>query len=249
MIFKNKRNLLFQVNPAIHALSFVLALVMVCSASAMEFDGEIRDIASDTLLYKLKSEMTQTPEMFSRKNSFSNLEGEVLVTEEATSKNNVPVSYHIEQLQTKEKGTVTVEGDKVKYSFTNSDGKVKTAEEKLAANFVVGPLLVPYLQQHWDEVIKGEKVIVMLGVWFRTESVEFRMYKTKEIDYKGRPSIEVVMNPTSWFIRKLVDDLIFTFDKSTKQLVALKGRVPPKKKSGDKLKDLDALTIYNVDLK
>lgn len=218
------------------------------SLHAETFTGEVRDLKDNSLLYNMSSEITQNGDDMTRKNTFTSTSGDVAYVEEGTAKKGVIQKYTADQKQTGEKGEITVNGNEVKFIYTDTKGKKKESKEKLESNFVVAPTLIPYLHAHWDELLAGKKIEIRYGVWFRNESVGFRMYKSKEVKYKDRPAIEVIMNPSAWIIRQLVDDLTFTFDLQTKQLVTLKGRVPPKKKSGDKWKDLDALTIYNVKL-
>lgn len=228
--------------------AMALIFIFAQAAVAEELTGEVRDFATDAVLFQMKSSIQENGADFARTNTFTSPDGLVAVVEDAKAKDGVVEVFTVEQKQTGEKGRIEVQEGKVKFTYTDSKGKTKTSEEKLASNFVVPLTVLPYLAKNWDALMKGDKIQVRLGVWFRVESVGFRFFKKQESTYKGRPAIDVVMNPTSWVIRQLVDDLVFTFDAKTKQLVMLKGRVPPKKKDGSGWKDLDAITTYNVKL-
>jgi hypothetical protein len=53
------------------------------------------------------------------------------------------------------------------------------------------------------------------------------------------------MKPTSFIIAGIVDPLIFSIERDTVKLLELKGRTLPKKKVGNKWKDLDAEIVYS----
>lgn len=149
----------------------------------------------------------------------------------------------LQQSQLGSDGTIEVKDGNVNFSYT-IDGKTKTDHEKLKPNFIVGPTLVGYLQKHWDEIKKGDKVETRFGVVDRRETVGFQFFKDGDTEVKGKKAIFVTMKPTSFFIAKIVKPLKFTFTADGQYLLELEGRTNFKSGSPGSWKDVDALTVY-----
>jgi hypothetical protein len=52
------------------------------------------------------------------------------------------------------------------------------------------------------------------------------------------------MKPSSFIVGLAVSPITFTFATASKKLLLLEGRVPPKVRKGDRLRDLDARVEY-----
>jgi hypothetical protein len=53
------------------------------------------------------------------------------------------------------------------------------------------------------------------------------------------------MKPSSFVIAAIVDPIFFHFDKETKKLILVNGRVVPKQKVDGQWKDLDGLLVLD----
>ena len=233
-----------------------LLVILACAligfqalAAKESFTGELRDMATDKLLYKFLSETERNGDEWNFKSTYMYPDGKLAVVESGTVKGSMVQVYEVDQQQTGEKAKVTVADGKVTFSMTDSKGRTKESKEDLDPKFVVGPTMSTVLRQeaNWAKLLKGEKVKLRFGVWHRKETVGFHFYKNRDFEQDGKKLMNVVMNPTSWFIRQLVNDLTLTFDKETKKIISIKGRVSPKKKDGDSWKDLDAVTYYSYE--
>ncbi len=225
-------------------LTFSLIGWVAWAAQTQKIVGDVQDLATDRQLFQFVSEITTDGDVTTRVSRYIHPEsGEVAVQETTQHKGSQLISYEILHNQLKEEGRVRVEGAKIHFERKGKDGKTKKKTEDGKANLAVGPTIGVYLADHWDEILTGKKVQISFAVWDRLETVGFRLWKTKDVKIEGRDAIEVTMNPTSWLIRQLVNDLVFTFDKNTKEMLAFRGRIPPKTKDG---KDLDARNIYRT---
>ncbi|MCB0378678.1 MAG: hypothetical protein KDD33_09315 [Bdellovibrionales bacterium] len=202
--------------------------------------GELFDLDGKTKRFSYERFHDEGAEQQTDRSLYKDLQGDVMVEEKLITKNGEFVSYAIDHKQTGEKGLVEKRGDKIFFQKTKSDGKVDTDTESYPSHFMVGMQIVSYMRQHWDALKGGKKVEIRLGVWSRTETIGFRLRKG---DSKAGEFV-VVMEPSSFFIRSLVDPLHFYFDPSDKRLVKITGRTQPKIKKDGKWKDFDALSKY-----
>jgi len=175
---------------------------------------------------------------------YKDLQGQPAVEEKGVVKGTAElVSFDVDQKQTGEKGRIEVQDDKVLFTY-EKDGKKKTSDEKLK-----GPVVTPanfnfYIGDHWNEISVGKEIEIRFGVWFRLETVGFKIFKVGETQKDGRKLIQLRMKPSSFVIAAIVDPLNLWYTEDGKKLVELSGRVSPKIKKGDSWKDLDADVRY-----
>lgn len=136
-------------------------------------------------------------------------------------------------------GTIHVEDGRVVYRLTE-DGETRTAVEEQDGTVVVGPTLVGFIATHLDALRAGETFVVRLAILDRMETIGFELANEPAAPRETR----IRMTPTSFFIGLAVDPIHYTFETSTKKLVRLEGRVPPKRRVGDRLDDFDARVEY-----
>jgi hypothetical protein len=170
--------------------------------------------------------------------------GEVAVIEEAKFDATGGLLYfERQQNQIGEKGHIRV-GSEIQFSYTRSGQDEKTDSEALAPNFLVGPMITAFVQKRWDQILSGDIIATRFGVLERLETVGFDYQKVREEKSGGTDIIVVRMKPSSFIIAALVDPLYFSFRKSDKRLLSIRGRVIPKIKEGGKFVDLDAELVF-----
>lgn len=224
-------------------VSFLIGL----SAQAEITKGLVYEQGSQkkNLLYNWQNEVTEDGGITKSKASFFDLAGAPVVIEESEVRDGKLVYYTIEHKQTGKKGRIEVKGDRVHFTF-EEEGKIKTDDEKLASNLVVPHTMGRFVQQNWDKISSGDTLDMRFGVWDRQETVGFSIFKIGETTIDGQKTMTMKMKPTSFVIAALVKPIIFDFSMDTKKLVAMNGRVQPKKKVGSDWKDLDAEVFYQV---
>ena len=174
---------------------------------------------------------------------YKDLQGEVALTETGVFKKDLLISFEVDQKQTQEKGRIEVQGEKVLFTY-EKDGKTKTAQEKLRQPLLTTANFSAFVKDHWREVTTESGVDVRFAVWFRLETVGFKIFKVKEVQKLGQTWVQLRMKPSSFVIAALVDPLDLWYSADSKQLMEMSGRVSPKLKTGSAFKDLDSDVRY-----
>lgn len=227
-------------------LSFLVSFVFVTMAHASLVTGELFEQKSNfskklfdlDILVEAKDGLSYTTA------TYKDLKGQPTVEEKGVVKGDELISFDVDQIQTKEKGRVEVQGDKVLFTY-EKDGKKNTSEEKLRKPFLTPANFNFFIGNHWNDFLSGKEVEVRFAVWFRLESVGFKIFKVGEKQSGMLKLIQLRMKPSSFVIAALVDPLNLWYSEDGKKLVELSGRVSTKIQQGQDFKDLDADVRYN----
>jgi hypothetical protein len=174
---------------------------------------------------------------------YFDLKGQSVLKETANLQAGRIVKNLVDQKQTKQLGTIEIKSDELVFTI-DENGKKQTDSEKFKEPFLLPLTLHDFVYAHWDEIDAGKTFEFRWGVWFRKETVGFEFTKIGEEKINDSAVMVVRMKASSWLIAKLVDPVIFKFNKSDKKLLSVIGRVPPKIEVSGKLKDLDAEVVY-----
>ena len=80
----------------------------------------------------------------------------------------------------------------------------------------------------------------------RRETVGFTFSRDSETNWQGQAALVVKMEATSRIVAALVDPLLFTIQKAAPHhVLQYIGRTTPKKLTGGKAEDLDAVTVFD----
>ncbi len=173
---------------------------------------------------------------------YKDLDGEVLTEETMVEKKGQLVRYDMDQKQLKQKAWIEIKDGKIEYNLKKFRKSNYPITSNMKDNFVVGLQLVDLIRTNWDKLLKGDDVKFHLGVWHRQETIGFNFSQESKDD----KTLVVKMNPSSMFIRAVVDPLYFTLDRATKTLIEYKGRTTPKEKRGRDFYDFDGLVKYQA---
>jgi hypothetical protein len=225
---------------------FLTAVIYVGTARAETAAGEGFEQKTNLgkKLFDLNIKVEKTDGLKKTTAVYTDLKGQPTVEEKGVVKSDDElVSFDVDQMQTKEKGHVEVQGDKVFFTY-EKDGKKKTADEKLKK-----PLLTPanfnfYVANHWADFSSGKEVEVRFAVWFRLETVGFKIFKVGEVQKGSQKLIQLRMKPSSFVIAALVDPLNLWYSEDGQRLMEMSGRVSMKLPQGADFKDLDADVRY-----
>ncbi len=227
-------------------LAVLFGVLATTGALAETLVGQVfaKDSSRKNHLFNYKNITTELEGMQKQEAQFVDLNGQILVIETAERQGTKPKTYTMDHRQTGRKGSIVVDGQKVIFNYEENGKKKGPEEEDLKENFVVGPTLVPYISSHWKELMDGKSVDIRFGVWDRQETVGFSLSKVGQEKLDGKDVVLLKFKPTSFVIAALVDPLIFKVSTDGKDLLSLIGRVMPKRKDGNKWKDLDAEVMY-----
>jgi len=166
------------------------------------------------------------------------------------------VSYELDELQIDARGIVKVRRDPKDatkgtisfeyFSDTRSGAKPKVNTETLRPDTLVGDMIAPFLEAHWDDLVKGDVVRCRYVAAARAETVGFKFVKQSESTWQGKPVVVVRMVPSSFVIAMLVDPIFFTMEKDAPHhVLQYDGRTTPRIRVGNEWKDLDATTMFD----
>jgi hypothetical protein len=176
--------------------------------------------------------------------------GRVVLTEESEYRGDQLIHQMMRKFQTQEAYEVEVNSGKVTFhSFHLKDDKLVPSDpdksEEVKEDFITGPVMIPFLQEHWHEVARGDTVAVRLGVLEIAESVGFKFWQDGNLEISGRSWIHIRMKPSSIFIALVAGTVELGLDPVQKKLMYYKGRTPLKVNSNGKWSPLDAEIIYD----
>jgi hypothetical protein len=166
------------------------------------------------------------------------------------------VSFEEDELQTSEKGSAVVRPDpknpgkwRVYFEYTTGQGSAATkssASESLQNDTLVDDMIPAFMVSHWDALEKGQAARFRYIALSRKETIGFELVKDGETNRGGKPMVRIKMEPTSIIIARLVDPLFFIVEKNgAHRVIEYIGRTTPLIKSGNKWKDLDAVTVFD----
>lgn len=202
--------------------------------------SDVFDVEGKTKLFTYEAKRVYDKDAMSFEAQFKDATtGEVVALEKAQIKNGVIERYEVQRIQTKESGIIEVKDGKIVFSY-NDAGKKSESKEPLKETTLVSATLVPHLESKFSDLLAKKDVDFRYAVWYRKETVGFRF----SFDKEENDQVVIKMNPTNFLYKSLVNPIYFTFKKSSKKLVSIKGRTLPKHKVGSAWKDLDALAIY-----
>ena len=220
----------------------VLAVLLVAGqARAADVNGRFFEPGSGhkKLLFTNETADEREGSVRRQHSVFKDLQGAVLVVEDASYEKGRFQRLTIEHRQLKARGSVEVKGDRIFFSWTQ-DGKTRTHDEAARDNLVVGPGVPLWLEQQWPKILKGESVEARMLVPDRLESIDFTFVKARELTVGGVEAVAVTMRPSSIFLAAVVEPATFVIPKSGQGVLEVNGRISPKLKDGDRWKDCSA---------
>lgn len=224
---------------------FIILVATVCSVSVLAkekliFTGEVFDKTGKTKVFTYERYQSVDGDKQVDRAIFKNLSGDTLTEEKVEYNKGEFVRYDMDQKQLKQKAWIEVSAKEVTFNLKKFRKKNYPITEKRKSHFIIGLQVVPIVLKNWDRLMAKESVEVRLGVWHRQESIGFELSQEKVSDGQ----LVVKMNPTSMFIRAVVNPIYFHFDSKTKDLISYVGRVTPKEKRGRDYYDYDGLVKY-----
>ena len=216
--------------------------------------GTIYAMNSDQkrVLYKFKRTVSRSGNTVKAVREFFDPEGQLAARESAVYEGDNLVSYELDELQIKARGSVKLSrGPKTAATIafqyvSDNNTKTNVSTESLRPGTLINDMIAPFLVAHWDELMKGKDVKCRYIAAARAETVGFKFAKQSESRLNGKPAVIIKMSASSFIIAALVDPLYFTVERDGEhRVLQYNGRTTPKLKDGNKWKDLDAVTVFN----
>ncbi len=222
------------------ALAFKLLLPFSTEAAKeqtlIHLTGKIYDRKSNfsKVVFKFEKHVTKkaSGELVAKSKYFS-MDGKTALDEVVEySPNDTLKLFQRKQKQINRDTMAKRDGEKVLFEMKEKrakNDKHDKDDEGWEDNMITPEQLTRYIHRHFDKILAGETIKVRLIVPSRTETVGFRVFKEEDKEFQGKVRTRLRMNPTSIFIRALVDpvDLYFEKEKS-RRLLMVDGRLPVK---------------------
>ena len=219
--------------------------LLISSVWSVGFKGDIYEMGSNRKTKLFTYEHKPSSELPDRdvENTYRTPDGSTAIQEKINFKNNALTHYEIEQKQLGNRGVVDIKDGKIVADYTK-EGKKDHYEKEKKDNTILSPEITTFIRANWDKILKGDTVKAQLFVVDRLDTYSFEYYKVKEQTVDNQKEVVVKMKPGNLIVSALVDPLYFSFSPDGQKLLRLEGRTLPKRKVGEKWKDLDAETVY-----
>lgn len=198
---------------------------------------------SQKTLFTYRESLPIHPANYEIKGTYLGLDGAELVVEQLAVKEGQITQYALQHKQLKENGSMEVKDGKLNFSYT-ANGKTSTNTEEIPNKLVAGLSLRPFIEKHWDEIIKGESVSFRYAVLDRRETVGFKVFKSEEGKRGEIPTLTIKMKPTSFIIAAIVDPVVLVFSAQDRSLLEIAGRTLPKKAVDGGWENLDPEMVF-----
>jgi len=208
------------------------------------------------VLFKFTRSATRSGNTLKVLREFTQPDGELAARERVAYEGDELVSYELEELQTGGRGSAQIRTESenitkheiffqyAKDGATNS--KPRTRSEPLKKDVLIADMVGPFLKAHFDELAKGQVVKCRYIVVPRRETVGFAFTKEANSTWQGQKVFIIKMEPTSPIIAELVEPLVFTMEaEGQHRVLEYTGRTTPKVRTGNKWKDLEAVTVFD----
>ncbi len=218
-------------------------------AKPVELKAEVLDLKNpaEVLFHFQRSETLGA--QVSRK--FTDPAGTLVAEESVNYEKGQLKKLTLNHVQLQQSGFVEVTEESLNFSYTK-DGKTKTSDEKRKGDLVSSDQIYAYINGHWSDLMAEKTIDIRFPVLDRLETVGFKFFKVEDADRNGIKCIVIKMKPSSFVIAALVDPILFYFHPTEMRpdghkLLEVVGRTLPKKKDGNKWKDLDATLKFKYE--
>jgi hypothetical protein len=116
------------------------------------------------------------------------------------------------------------QGDKVK--LTAQMSSKEPCVEKLVATpepVVIDGGVSNFVRQHWNDLIKGETLIISVPAPAEFDYFRFRLFKVGETMIGERKAVRIKMQVNSILIRALLSPIFLTYDLETRRILVYEG--------------------------
>lgn len=205
------------------------------------------------LLFRFKRQVTRSGSTLRVVRDYTYPDGKAAAEEEVVYEGTNLVSFVLREFQIGALGSAQIrrstgpgEGS-LQLEYVKSPGSAaKSRTEGLRESTLTGDMVAPFLADHWEALMRGEKVKCRFIAVERTETVGFTFVKERGSDAKNAEVASIKMEPTSRIIAAIVDPLYFSIEKAPPhRVVQYSGRTTPKLNVRGKWEDLDAVTVFD----
>jgi hypothetical protein len=121
-------------------------------------------------------------------------------------------------------GSLQRSGDRVVLRW-DQDGKTQQKTVDAPKTLICGPSYVGLLQERWNDLLKGEKIVGTVPVLSRSRLMlaDLAFRRRSDLD-RGDGSLHVEMKPANWFVALFFPAIGLDFDPQSRRLLHVAGR-------------------------
>lgn len=243
--------------PFLLCLSATLPTFAAVTGSALPYDyeqpaslsGRIYDSSNtNRLLFTFRRTATRTNSTVSVVREFRSPDNSLAARETVTYESNRLARFELDEPPngTRAVATVLLDRKQLVMEYAEGHGKPRRSIETLQEDTLIADMIAPFIQSHWDRLMRGESVRFRFIAVARRETVGFKLVKESESKRAGTSVVRVRMEPTSIFIAAFVDPLHFTIEKEgERRVLDYTGRTTPRVEKDGEWKDVTGLTVFD----
>lgn len=108
------------------------------------------------------------------------------------------------------------------FKQSNRDEKMETGSVDKEQMMAADSGFHSFIRAHFNELMNGSTLSLRLVVAGQLDAYQFRLRKTGDTQFEGKPAVTIVAEPDS-LLRLFVDPLLLTYDPTDKKLLEYQG--------------------------
>lgn len=207
-------------------------LVASCVGSYAEAGSLVKgriyagEAAMDTPLFYYENTRSEEEGKSYSKTRYTDPQGKVLVDEEVIFEGGKLKQYRYNQLQTDERGTIEVQDGKVSYVFVH-DNTTDSGEDSWNDAMVVPDMIEQKISQNWATLLAGDDLKIRFLALEAQDNFGFKIFKSGEGTLQGKPTVELVMKASGFFVALAAPSFKITVEKEAPhRILKMDGRLP-----------------------
>lgn len=216
--------------------------------------GRIYDISNtNKLLFTFRRTAVRTNSTVNVLREFRTPDGHLAARETVRYESGRLSAFELEEPPSGDQARITVQPDprksdrsQIAFEYSENRGRSEGATEALQPDTLIADMIGPFIEMHWNQLMRGDSVKFRFAAVARRETVGFKFVKESEAWRAGKPVARLKMQPTSILISPFVDPLYFTVEKaSPHRVLDYTGRTTPRMEKNGEWKDIAALTVFD----
>jgi hypothetical protein len=122
-----------------------------------------------------------------------------------------------------ERSRVVRRGERLEYTVELA-GKRSTAQRSADSLFLVGPVVVPFVQEHWEELVGGKTLRFHYGVLDQRRAFRFEVAVDPKHPVNSEDAVVFRMKASSFIVRRFVSPIYLVYGRREQEIRAIVGR-------------------------
>ena len=234
----------------------LLPAVTIDLAKPSVMTGTFYEIGSDRkkILFKYRRSAKRDGDNVQVEQLFTLPDGSVACRERIHYRNDMMVSYEMEDPRADTQGSILIERDPKKPKrerillrhVEQQGAKITKSTEILQPNTLISDTIYPFILTRWDELMLGGVVKFHLISLDPPDVFNFRLQKEGETTWEGKPVVRIRMEPTNLIVAHFIKPIYFLIETAAPHRVfSYTGRTTPQAKVDGAWKFVEAEAVFD----